>query len=570
MFHLHPVSVWRGCLVQLRKAFRGPINLFRFDPSRRASKRRTRRRLDLWAVGRLAAVLLLMMFGIFWWIISNGNAGIPGTSATARVVESYRVKTAGPKPQHDLVVWVVFTPRGGGPLVRTAIDPRRLSSVHLGQRLPIRYEPGYPTIALYAGPGGDFGGRDFGQEDPSAWGHVFAVCVLLVAAFLLMTGVRRLFRVLHAARGKVRTEVMFRNSVVTAARQIREIDGISGRALEWRLLRGQGKVGEVAFIRGHLGRGHWLVARTVDGRLLWPATRAQPVIGTGMPRLPQAADAELDVIGTHHRLLAAYVQIISQLNDLPFIIRCHPSQSDSSWWWLGAWRPLVESLVVGHLRRRLRALSNALTCAAVLTDVDDGGAFRRALHEASQECRELAGTFRRSTWLALLATVITFLLPVYATFFATPHIHVTVALVIGFYLACLYVGGVSLIVFYRSILCKRALFNATVLDCVSSSNDSTVLSEWDSYKFEKEAFKRAGASDPRELVGQPWIPWLLGAVYALALAAPGLIGAGPAHGSVLLLLGLGLAVLWRIQQVGFSDFVSSLRGVFARVFSGLG
>ena len=518
---------------------------------------------------QIFAVLLLFMFGIFWWLISNGNARSPGTSTTASVVESHRVKTAGPKPQCDLVVSVVFTPRGGGPLVRTTIDPRRLSSVHLGQRLPIRYEPGYPTIALYAGPGGDFG-QDFGQEDSSVGGHVFAACVLLVAPFLLMMSALRLFRVLHAAGGVTETEVTFKNSVVVVARQMRVIDGISGRALEWRLLRGQGKAKGVAFIRGHLDRGRWLVAWTVDDRLLWPATRAQPVIGTGMLRLPQAADAELDVIGTHHRLLAAYVQIISQLNDLPFIIRCPPGQPDSSWWWFGAWRPLAGSLVVVHLRRRLRALSNALIRAAVVTDVDDGGAFRRALHEASQECGELAGTLRRSTWLALLAAVITFFLPVYATFFATPHIHVTGRLVIGFYVACLYVGAVSLLAFYRSILCKRALFSATVLDCVSSANDSTVLNEWDGYKLEKEAFSRAGASEPRELVGQPWIPWLLGAVYVLALAAPGLTGAGPAHASVILLLLLGLAILWRIQEVGFRDFVSSLWRFFARVISALG
>jgi hypothetical protein len=540
------------------------LNFRRFSPSRRA-----RRRLVRWASGRFFVVFLILVFGAFWWFISNGNAGYLGASATARVVELQRVKTAGPKPQYDLIVWVAVTPRGGGLPVRAIIDPRTLSSVHLGQRLPIRYEPGYPIIALYAGPGGDFNGRYFGQEDPSAGGHAFAVCVLLVAAFLLMTGALRLFRVLHAAGGMTETEVVFKGPGVTKLRQMRVTDGISGRALEWRLLRDQGKVEGGAFIRGHLKRGRWLVVRTVDDRLLWPATRAQPVIGTGMPRLPQVTDAELDVIGTHHRLLAAYVQIINQLNDLPFIIRCRPGQPDPPWWWLGAWRPLVGSLVVRHLRRRLRALSSALVRAAVLTDIEDGGAGRRALHEASQECKELAGTLRRSTWLALLAAAITFFLPVYATFFAAPHIHVTGRLVFGFYVASLYVGAVLLLAFYRSILCKRALFSATVLDCVSSANDSTVLDEWDSYRLEKEAFTQGGASKPRELVGQPWIPWLLGAVYALALAAPGLIGAGPAGASFILLLGLGLVVHWRIQEVGFRDFVSSLRRFFARVISAL-
>jgi hypothetical protein len=207
--------------------------------------------------------------------------------------------------------------------------------------------------------------------------------------------------------------------------------------------------------------------------------------------------------------------------------------------------------------------------AAVLIGIEDGGAGRRALHEASRECRDLADTLRRSTWLALLAAVITFFLPVYATFFATPHIHVTEKLVFWFYLVWLYAGAVILLAFYRSILCKRALFSATVLDCVSPANDSTVLKEWDGYKLEEEAFKQAGASKPLELVGQPWIPWLLGMVYALALVAPGLIGAGPAGAAFILLLGLGLFVLWRIQEVGFRDFVSSIRRFFTRVISAL-
>ena len=226
---------------------------------------------------------------------------------------------------------------------------------------------------------------------------------------------------------------------------------------------------------------------------------------------------------------------------------------------------MVGSLVTGHLRRRLRALSGALTRAAVLTEVDENGTFRRALHEASQECRDLAGTFRRSTWLALLAVVITFILPVYATFFFPPHIHVTGKLVVEFYLICLYVGAVSLLVFYHSIACKRALFNATILDYVSTTNDPSVLSEWDVYELERETFKQAGGSEPHELDGQPWVPWLLGTVYAFTLAAPALLAAGPAHASVLLLLGLGLAFIWRIEQVGFRNSASSLWRFLARV-----
>ena len=70
--------------------------------------------------------------------------------------------------------------------------------------------------------------------------------------------------------------------------------------------------------------------------------------------------------------------------------------------------------MAAHVRKRLRALGDAHIRAAALAD---GDAARRILREAGQECQELAGTLRRRTWPALLASVIAFSVPVYLAFF---------------------------------------------------------------------------------------------------------------------------------------------------------
>ena len=179
-----------------------------------------------------------------------------------------------------------------------------------------------PINAVYAGHGGDFGQNRYVGD------HVFAVCVMVLAAFPLLSGALRLFRVVRAVRGReeMGTETTRSVSVVTAKQRVRAVDPIDGRTLEWKLLRAQGEVTSPTLIYGRFDRGRWLVVETAGNRLIWPATRSQPVVGAGMPHVPQAAATSLNVIGAHHRLLAAYVEIITQLKDLPFIIRCAPGQ----------------------------------------------------------------------------------------------------------------------------------------------------------------------------------------------------------------------------------------------------
>jgi hypothetical protein len=108
-----------------------------------------------------------------------------------------------------------------------------------------------------------------------------------------------------------------------------------------------------------------------------------------MVPVPRTAVADLDVAGAHRRLLGAYAQVISMVNALPFLVRVPLAESELSWWWIGAPRPVIGGLVAAHVRKRLRALGEAHIRAAVLAD---GGAARRMLREASQECQELAAT----------------------------------------------------------------------------------------------------------------------------------------------------------------------------------
>lgn len=529
-------------------------------PNRKARHRAGWRELILWVSGRFVMFLLIAAVGIFGLTIVDTSAGMWSASATAKVINSYEVNASdNAKPQYQLAVWVIFAPRIGGEPLEARIDPRRLSTVHLGQRLPIRYEPDDPSNAIYNGPGGDFA-----QENLIGY-YVFVICVLLIAALFSLTGVRRLFAMLGAARSTAE----MKDTDSKSNRRIRVIEETSGKAFEWRLLWSRRKFTGRVFIHGRLETGRWLVARTADNQLVWPASRAQLVVGTGMPRVPHEDATDLDVIEAHHLLLAAYAQVVKEVNTLSFLTRCPPGQSDSSWWWLGAPRPLIKALVTGQVRRRLRALGDALTCAAMLTEPDDKRAFRRTLREASQECRELAGTLRRSTLLALLIPVITIILPVYVAFFPTPHIHLTGGLASILYIAWICFGVVPILVSNNSIRCKRALFSPAIFDRAAAGSCAAAPNEWDIYRFEKEAFEQAGMSEPRELEGQSWVPWLLGAIYGVVVIVPILViaahSAGLAGAGRLVLLLLLYGVILTTSNVGFGRCVSSLRRFLAQV-----
>ncbi len=322
-------------------------------------------------------------------------------------------------------------------------------------------------------------------------------------------------------------------------------------------------------IHGSFECGSWLVVRLSDHRLIWPAARAQPVIGTGMPPAPHTAVADLDAAGAHRRLLGAYAQVISAVNALPFLARVPLGEWEPSWWWIGAPRPVIGGLVAAHVRKRLRALGDAHIRAAALAD---GDAARRILREAGQECQELAGTLRRRTWPALLASVIAFSVPVYLAFFP-PHptkiplglIEKTSFVVAG--LMFLFFASAPLIMLFRSILYQRvlfrpgqrALFNSpAIVDRPPTINE---FPGWDIYRFEREAFLRACASEPRQWEEHPFIPWLVAAGYGLGVAIPFTIRTGQVFLGLYLLVVLFACFRVFLSVLGYAirDLTSRLR-----------
>ena len=522
----------------------------------------SRRRLIIWAVARTVLFGFLLLPGIFQWMQANTDVKelrVYSAATSARVIGSDKVETGSePSPQYQLRVTVVFTPRGRRVPVMATIEPSNLGSVDRGQPLPVRYDPAHPGVAVYNGPGGDavlsHAGVDATTQSGIRLNYAFAVFLLAAAVIFFLMGVRRWFQVVHVAAQPGETEMHAMDGIT---RRVRFEGAIAGPDLEWRVLSGQPDVAGTVFVRGPVGSGRWHVVRLPDKRLIWPATRAQPVIGTGTPHVPNASASGLGVIDANQRLLAAYAQVISQVDALPFLTRRSPGQrEDSSWWWFGAPRPAVRSLVAAHVRRRLRMLAGALTRAAVLTKFDDNGPSRRTLNETSQECRALADTLPRRAWPAAVVTLIATVLTIYTAFFATPHINVSgtsVNLIAGslFYIA-LILGATPVLVFSRSVQCKRALFSPSTLNQKPLGSAPTAPNEeWDIYRFEREAFLQAHVSEPCEWEGQRWAHYLIPITYyGLVMAIPLLITRG--LGSTIIVLG-GLLLYYEIFKWGLKQ-----------------
>jgi hypothetical protein len=361
-----------------------------------------------------------------------------------------------------------------------------------------------------------------------AGAYAAAVTLLAIAAVASVSGALRFVRVRRVVREPaVRTA----SPPAVMGRRVRVQRGAGVPDLEWKVLTTRRSLAGPLAIHGSLECGSWLVVRLSDHRLIWPANRAQPVIGTGMAPVPPIAAAGLDVAGAHRRLLGAYAQVISTVNALPFLVRVPLAEWERSWWRIGAPRPVIGGLVAAHIRKRLRALGDAHIRAAVLTGLADADAARRMLREAAQECQELADTLHRRTWPALLAPVITFSVPVYLAFFPPHHpkIHLNdlergAVWVAG--LAFLFFASAPLVMLFRSILCQRALFrpgqralfsSRTVLDRPTAIDESR---GWDIYRFERETFLRAGAVKPRQWEEHPFVPWLAVVGYGLGVAIP--------------------------------------------------
>ncbi len=347
------------------------------------------------------------------------------------------------------------------------------------------------------------------------------------AAMLLLSGVVRLNGLIKAGRGNDEAPALVRSS----RRRVLAPNVLNGQSLEWRVLRWQPPVPDAVRIRGPVAPGRWVVVRLPDGRLVWPRSRAQPVVGTGTLQLPAAILRDGGPLADVHQLLAGYVQTIRLVADLPLMVRRPPGPS-RGWWLVGAPRPLVRALIVMQLRRRLTALASALVRQAMETSGKDGGRARSRLLKASKECRALAGSLPRRGWLAALAAIAATALTIFSPF-APPMPHIPESVIhqhaLQLILAILAFGVVPMLMFFHAVSCKRALLSpATAMPKWAAAHEAPWLcADWDVYQLEKDAFASVVAAEPREWESWRWIPWLVCAVYVIAFGIP-LVDSGAA------------------------------------------
>jgi hypothetical protein len=501
------------------------------------------RRLNLWAVGRSVLVLGVLGLALIIWFSSSQESATFRTltataTATATVVNSRLIAEGdgpGPPPE-QLQATVVFAVPGQRRPVTATVEPYELTSVQPGERLPVRYDPAEPSRAAYAGPGGD------ASLNGTGWEFAFVPLLLGAAAALLLTGALRFARIRGTVRRGKEREVVAANTTVRVRQgssskyqtipRIRVRDPQGGPDLEWRVLSGQPQVPETALVSGQLSAGRWLTAHMPDSGLIWPACRAQPVIGTGIPLVPGADRADLDVVAAGRRLLAAYVHVLRQADALPLMTRRPPgTKATASWWALGAPRPVVRWLLAAHLRSRLRELGRALTRTALLTETDDGGLLRGGLHEGSRECEALTATLPRRAWFGVAVAVATTGLTIYATFFQVPHVHLNTPSIIKLVVTGLAIAFILVVapvhMFFKSVQCKRALLSPVLAGRkISAPGAAENPAAWDVYRFERDAFRQAGAACPREWEASPWLGRLIVVLYVLAVGVPLLLRLG--------------------------------------------
>jgi hypothetical protein len=532
------------------------------DASTSTAKQRRRTgygRLIWWALPRLLWSLLVLVVPIgFLAVVYHDASSWSPTTATVVTSRSISGSLANPRRQLDVIVTLI-SPTDGIP-ISGDVEPKFLRAVYPGQRIPVTYyHNGLRTAVLYAGPGGDVRQANYDTD-------YAVVAVLIVFAIIpLVMGSFRCLQMVIAAKVPIMKPLhVIEVSGGRWVRRLRAYDACVGMDLEWRVLRWQPRVTGIVAVGGHLESGGWLVIRLPGKGLIWPSSRAQPVIGTGMQRLPQSDEDTSPVINAHYRLYAAYVQLISDVERLPFIVRRPPGQrSQSRWWWLGAPRVVVRSLVTSHVRRRLQTLGSALTRAGALVGVVYYDTTRSELYAASQECRALAATLPRSIWRAVTVFLIVTALPasltIYTAFIEAAPIHVKFTIAPGLLLAiAILVIIPTPFLFTRSVGCKRVMFYPA-LNAAASLNKPIASSEqWDVYQLEREAFLCAGLSSPSEWETRFWIRGLVLELYILTIFIP-LLFTGDFIYAVELLLGtLALSVLTAGVSV-----IADVGGIFA-------
>jgi hypothetical protein len=467
-----------------------------------------------WALG----VLIVAAFGGIYLAagIHESNWINPTTvPAKASVIRSWAVNDQGDSQTY---AYVRFKAKSGR-VMHTTIEPNILATLARGQKIPVLYNPAKPHEAGYAGPGGD----SVYSQSPLFSGPLafsIAAAIFSLALILLITRLWQLVGIIWADPTAAATPVRLRISHGMAyAEHISRKYG-----LEWHLLDHPSypdMVGD-AHILGTPAAGRMLIVRLDNGLLVWPASRAQPVLASGKLRLPEVEPGR---VGSVQLLLAGYAQIVDLLGALPLVIRRPPGAQTEWWGWFGALRPTVKTLITLHLRRRLDELGGALLREALLCEPDSQS--RRTLAQASEECRIFDRTLPRHNLFAVLATITATSMTIVSPFLLLPHIPLSVLVINSFIL--LFLAGVlifsvvPLYMFFQSMRYKRALFNPVSGRAGQPVTEPTVSANagWDVYELECAAFTALAVPQPVEWESRQSIRWLIGAI-CLVPAAIGL------------------------------------------------
>ena len=483
-----------------------------------------------WAAVRLFGVLLVAGIGVWSLLVgihSSNWVNPLSVSANATVISSW---TDGQALDPQIYASVRFR-TGADRIVRATIEPNTPGTLAHGQIILIRYNPAVPSQAAY--DDGYYGDSRYGGPIGPGPAYFGAAAWFSLAAALLLIAALWLMGIIRAGPIDVATPMRLKIS-----------DGMAygdhpfrSHGLEWRFLYQPDVAGEV-HILGKPGAGRWLIVRLADGRLVWPTSRAQPVLASAGLRLPVVQPGR---IGSVHLLLAGYAQIVDLLSALPVVIR-RPPGPETKWWRLGALRPMVKTLVTLHLRRMLAELGNALLREALLHEPESHA--RRILAQASDECQTFARTLPRHNLFAVLATIAATSMTIVSPFLLLPHIPLNAYAVSQYLVPVLAValifGVIPLYMFSQSARYKRALFNPASVSSGKQATESTgsVTTGWDVYELERAAFTAVAMDQPVEWASRQRIRWLISAIYLVPITIV-LVHAHPVP--MLIILGITLA-----------------------------
>ena len=316
--------------------------------------RRQLRTFDRYMVMSIGITLVLAIT-----LIQGSRSNFSAYWAQHRTIgtSAYVSDSQGQYDSHnDLSLDVQFNAIGTGQ-VSTAVFPNKHLHLPANRRVPIRYAPGDPqTNAFYAGPGGDYFHYSPGSSLLEA-----IIRSALAIALLLLVGGRWLARI-RVARSPATTllNAQGRNRVMHVnGHWLGQHAGAAsdGPELLWTRTAKRVKDGLLE-VHGNLQPNQWLVLREVHtGRWLWPTTKSEPVLGTGLPTIE--CDRPWDVNGGARILLAAYVALADYIRNLPFFINRDITGARHSF--IGLPRPVLRVVFGVHARRYVRHLQDGLT-----------------------------------------------------------------------------------------------------------------------------------------------------------------------------------------------------------------